>query len=485
MSNKIRNIIGIFLFVAAMGIGVFAYGKNADAASTYKIRINKQQNVVTIYKLDENGKYKAYKAMVCSVGYGTPVGNHRLGEKIRWHELDGPVYGQYCTRITGHILFHSVWYYKMDPKTLSYTQFNRLGTTASHGCVRLCVMDSKWIYDNVPSGTPVEIYSSSNPGPLGKPDMFKLSGYSGWDPTDETNPNNPYNKKKPSIKLKSGYGKKISVVYGSQINVLSYVTAKNTIGSDITGKIKYTVKYKEKNEKTYRKVKDFSTKRAGLYAVTYKVTDQMGRKASLKVRFSVFMKVPMQSFTLNKKTKTLYLGGRAKKASFTLALSSVTPENTSIRKLTFSSLNEKVAKVDENGKVTAVGVGNTKICAKSTDGTGIKVYCKIYVRQYADGVTLAAANKTLNIGETTTVTVGVVPETATGKKTAVFEYSSSDLNVANVDETGKVTAVGAGTATITVTAKNYSADGSDMSAQVVITVNGSGDVATPGALGVN
>ena len=109
MSNKIRNIIGIFLFVAAMGIGVFAYGNNADAASTYKIRINKQQNVVTIYKLDENGKYKAYKAMVCSVGYGTPVGNHRLGEKIRWHELDGPVYGQYCTRITGHILFHSVW----------------------------------------------------------------------------------------------------------------------------------------------------------------------------------------------------------------------------------------------------------------------------------------------------------------------------------------------------------------------------------------
>ena len=287
MSKKIYKYVWVIMFVMLLGAGIFAFGKNASAASTFKIRINKSQNVVTIYRLQSDNSYKPIKAMVCSVGYGTPVGNHRLGEKIRWHELDGPVYGQYCTRITGHILYHSVWYYKMDPKTLSYVQFNRLGTTASHGCVRLCVKDSKYIYDNIPSGTPVEIYSSSNPGPLGKPDMFKLSGSTGWDPTDETNPNNPYNKKKPAIKLKKGIGKKNTVIYGSSYNVLSNVTAKNTVGSDITKRIKYTVKFREKHEKTYRKVKKFNTKRPGIYMVTYKVTDQMGRTASLKVRYSV------------------------------------------------------------------------------------------------------------------------------------------------------------------------------------------------------
>lgn len=44
-----------------------------EAASTLKIRINKQQNCVTIYKLDDKGKYKPYKAMVCSVGSATPL----------------------------------------------------------------------------------------------------------------------------------------------------------------------------------------------------------------------------------------------------------------------------------------------------------------------------------------------------------------------------------------------------------------------------
>ena len=56
------------------------------------------------------------------------------------------------------------------------------------GCVRLTVKDAKWIYENCPIGTQVEFYSSSNPGPLGKPTTRKISGapanVRGWDPTD-------------------------------------------------------------------------------------------------------------------------------------------------------------------------------------------------------------------------------------------------------------------------------------------------------------
>ena len=90
----------------------------------------------------------------------------------------GPSYGQYCSRIHGGILFHSVWYYRNgDPSSMSAKEYNKLGTTASHGCVRLMVADAKWIYDNVPSGSKVIIYNSSNPGPLGKPKALKISAY--------------------------------------------------------------------------------------------------------------------------------------------------------------------------------------------------------------------------------------------------------------------------------------------------------------------
>lgn len=68
------------------------------------------------------------------------------------------------------------------------------GESASMGCVRLRVKDAKWIYKNCKSGTIVEFYSSKNPGPLGKPEIKKISGYKklrNWDPTDPS-PENPW-----------------------------------------------------------------------------------------------------------------------------------------------------------------------------------------------------------------------------------------------------------------------------------------------------
>ena len=73
------------------------------------------------------------------------------------------------------------------------------GTSCSAGCIRLTVKDAIWIYNNIPRGTSVEFYSSSNPGPLGKPSAKKISGNKecrNWDPTDPSskNPWRTYNK---------------------------------------------------------------------------------------------------------------------------------------------------------------------------------------------------------------------------------------------------------------------------------------------------
>lgn len=167
----------------------------------YYVKVNNTANVVTIYTKDSEGNYTVpVKTMICSIGTATPKsGKYKLnGTKHRWHTLFGHtpgtyVYGQYTTAIVGNILFHSVPYTtKGNPSTLEYLEYDKLGTKASAGCIRLTVQDAAWIYNNISTGTIVEFYNDSNPGPLGKPSAQKISGNivcRGWDPTDSDSRN--------------------------------------------------------------------------------------------------------------------------------------------------------------------------------------------------------------------------------------------------------------------------------------------------------
>lgn len=164
----------------------------------YYIRVNRKQNCVTIYTQDERGEYTVpYEAMICSTGLynATPRGTYHISTKYLWRDLYGGVYGQYATRIHGGILFHSVPYYKKSKSSLCTDKYNKLGQQASMGCVRLTVEDAKWIAENCPAGTTVEIYDDEDPGPLGKPEAVKIdtdSPIKGWDPTDP-DIENPWN----------------------------------------------------------------------------------------------------------------------------------------------------------------------------------------------------------------------------------------------------------------------------------------------------
>ena len=162
----------------------------------YYIKVNCEANVVTVYKKDSAGKYTVpIKAMVCSIGTATPAsGVYDISDKYTWRLLEGNVYGQYACRIVGSILFHSVPYMDKNKSTLEWWEYDKLGTKASLGCIRLTVLDAKWIYDNCIPGTKVEFYSSSTSGPLGKPTAQKISSDEAvrhWDPTDP-DANNPW-----------------------------------------------------------------------------------------------------------------------------------------------------------------------------------------------------------------------------------------------------------------------------------------------------
>ena len=155
--------------------------------SSYYITVNRKTCVVTIFAPDDNKDYVIpVKAITCSVGKAatpTPTGTYNTLGKYRWAELMGPSYGQYCTRIVGGILFHSVPGYNRTSYNISYRDYNKLGQPASHGCIRLTVEDAKWIYDNCKKGTTVKIMDSST-DIFTKPKTKKLKSNQHYDPTD-------------------------------------------------------------------------------------------------------------------------------------------------------------------------------------------------------------------------------------------------------------------------------------------------------------
>ena len=125
----------------------------------------------------------------------------------------------------------------------------------------------------------------------------------------------------------------------------------------------------------------------------------------------------------------------------------VTPEGATDKTVTWSSSNDRVATVDANGKVKAVGNGEAKITAKAGDKTAT---CKVLVSTLASGVTLDRTELSMKVGDSPVTLVAKVTPASTSDKTVTWR--SSNEKVATVDANGKVTAVGNGEATITATA---------------------------------
>ena len=183
----------------------------------YLIKVNKTQNSVIVYQKDKTGEYTVpLKAMICSVGYDTPNGTFKTSDKYTWKIVNGNVWGQYATRITGNVLFHSMPYSSNDKNTLLTGYYNQLGSTLSSSCIRLSAKDAQWIMVNCPKKTTVVIYESAKEEPLQRPVSIKVPEDSGWDPTDPDE-NNPWNQ----VQLKfDGLSADKTIERGTQVNLL-------------------------------------------------------------------------------------------------------------------------------------------------------------------------------------------------------------------------------------------------------------------------
>ena len=122
---------------------------------------------------------------------------------------------------------------------------------------------------------------------------------------------------------------------------------------------------------------------------------------------------------------------------------STTVTNGNLSQVTFSTGNKKIATVDENGKITAVGVGTTTITAKTYNGKTAS--CTVTVKKLADSITLNKTSITLGVGEKYDLNSSIPNNTAAYYRL----YYSNNTAIAPVQKAGGlVTAKTAGTTTI-------------------------------------
>ena len=189
MTTGWKYVDGYKFYFGTDGKMVQDVDKLIGKQSSYRITVNRVKCQVTVYAANETGNYCIpVKTFTCSVGKAetpTHAGTYATLKKQNPVELMGPSWGKYGTQINNYgDWFHSVACSNPDPTyALAAGNYNMLGQPASHGCVRLCVRDAKWIYDNCGLYTRVDI-SDTEYTPFDKAPTIKIPAGQNWDPTD-------------------------------------------------------------------------------------------------------------------------------------------------------------------------------------------------------------------------------------------------------------------------------------------------------------
>ena len=130
----------------------------------------------------------------------------------------------------------------------------------------------------------------------------------------------------------------------------------------------------------------------------------------------------------------------------------IEPKNANNKNIIWTSSDEEIATVDEEGVVTGISAGEAIITAETEDG-GLTASANIKVGIAVENISVDKSVMTIDLSEESSfqITATIEPETATDK---TITWTSSDEEVAEVNEEGTVTGKKNGTAIITATTAN-------------------------------
>lgn len=129
---------------------------NIESNTPYFIYVNLNNQKTYVYEGSSNN-WTLEKEFDCSTGIeseSTPKGVYTVTGRGDWfYSEQYEQGGKYWVQFWGDYLFHSLPFDETQSTIVDYT----LGVPASHGCIRLTVEDSKWLFDNMPDDTKVII----------------------------------------------------------------------------------------------------------------------------------------------------------------------------------------------------------------------------------------------------------------------------------------------------------------------------------------
>lgn len=210
----------------------------------------------------------------------------------------------------------------------------------------------------------------------------------------------------------------------------------------------------------------------GTVTVTAKIksTENSERGLTQSCKITIIKNNPITSMSLDSNVLNLMIGAK-KKLTLTKIGNDTTYEPTDI--VNWTSSDEKVATVDEDGRVKALSVGYTIITV--TSEYGISVDCLVNVSVPSMEIK-ADSSVTIITGSESEITVSLVPETAS----EVLTWTSGNEEIATVipDENTKaqnkqkatIKGLKAGTCSITVSTNRSADDSGKVPEQRTITI---------------
>ena len=194
-----------------------------------------------------------------------------------------------------------------------------------------------------------------------------------------------------------------------------------------------------------RELYELDQQYAGYSKVGARVIEVTTDECHLTAACTIVVKEYVSTITLSENNKFMNVGATGK------LIATVGTDTATNKNIVWSSSDNSICSVDQEGNLSAESVGNAVITATAADGSGVTDSCIIRVVNPVTGIEVVPDSLRLFVGDSQKLGVNVYPDNATIKDVV---WKSANESIAVVDEDGEVFAISSGKVKITATSQD-------------------------------